>query len=89
MVKYPLFFTKQAQKDARKINQAGLGTQAEMLLHILQRDPFSRHPPCEKLLGDSSGAFSRRITVRHRPVYQVYAKEKAVKAIRMWTHPGE
>jgi toxin YoeB len=89
MVKYRLFFTKQAQKDARKTGQAGLRTQAEKLLQVLQRDPFSRHPPYEKLLGDLSGAFSRRINIHHRLVYQVYPKERAVKAIRMWTHDGE
>jgi toxin YoeB len=89
MVKYRLFFTQQAQKDARKTGQAGLRTQAEKLLQVLQRDPFSRHPPYEKLLGDLSGAFSRRITIHHRLVYQVYPKERAVKVIRMWTHYGE
>jgi Txe/YoeB family toxin of toxin-antitoxin system len=89
MVKYQLFFTKQAQKDAKKIGQAGLKTQTKKLLQILQRNPFSRHPPYEKLLGDLSGAFSRRINIHHRLVYQVYQKEKAVKVIRMWTHYGE
>ncbi len=89
MVKYRLFFTKQAQKDAKKISQAGLKTQTEELLQILQHNPFSRHPPYEKLLGDLSGAFSRRINIHHRLVYQVYQKEKAVKVIRMWTHYGE
>ncbi len=89
MVRYRLFFTKQAQKDAKKIKQAGLKTQTENILQILQRNPFSRHPPYERLLGDLSGAFSRRINIHHRLVYQVYEKEKAVKVIRMWTHYGE
>ncbi len=89
MVKYRIFFTKQAQKDAKKISQAGLKPQTERLLQVLQRDPFSQHPPYEKLLGDLSGAFSRRINIHYRLVYQVYQKEKAVKVIRMWTHYGE
>ena len=89
MVKYRLYFTRQAQKDAKKINQAGLREQTEKLLQIIKRDPLSRHPPYEKLLGDLSGAFSRRINIQHRLVYQVYQKEKAVKVIRMWTHYGE
>jgi toxin YoeB len=89
MVKYRLFFTKQAQKDAKKISQAGLRTQTEKLLQVLQRDPFSRHLPCERLLGDLGGAFSRRINIHHRLVYQVYPKERAVKVIRMWTQYGE
>ena len=89
MVKYRLYFTRQAQKDAKTLSQAGLRDQAEKLLHILERNPFARHPPYEKLLGDLSGAFSRRINIHHRLVYQVLDAEKAVKVIRMWTHYGE
>lgn len=89
MVKYRLFFTKQARKDAKKLNQAGLRERAEKLLRQLERDPFGRHPPFEKLLGDLTGAYSRRINIQHRLVYQVLEKEKAVKVIRMWTHHWE
>lgn len=89
MVKYKLYFTKQAQKDATKISRAGLRPQAEKLLQVLQRDPYSHHPPYEKLLGDLAGAYSRRINIHHRLVYQVYEKERAVKIIRMWTHYGD
>jgi toxin YoeB len=89
MVKYRLYFTKQAQKDAKKLSQAGLRGQGEKLLRMLQRAPFTRYPPYEKLLGDLAGAFSRRINIHHRLVYQVYEKERAVKIIRMWTHYGE
>jgi toxin YoeB len=89
MVNYKLYFTRQAQKDAKKLSQAGLRRQAEQLLKILQRNPFSRHPPYEKLLGDLAGAFSRRINIHHRLVYQIFEKEKAIKIIRMWTHYEE
>lgn len=89
MVKYRLYFTRQAQKDAKRLDQAGLRAQAEKLLRIIERNPFALHPPYEKLLGDLSGAFSRRINIHHRLVYQVLNAEKAVKIIRMWTHYGE
>ena len=86
---YRLYFTKAAQKDAKKISHAGLRPQAEKLLKLLRRNPFARHPPYEKLLGDLTGAFSRRISIHHRLVYQVLEEEKAVKILRMWTHYGE
>ena len=89
MVKYRLYFTRQAQKDAKKLTGAGLRMSAEKLLRILERNPFVAHPPFEKLLGDLSGTFSRRINIHHRLVYQVFEKEKAIKIIRMWTHYGE
>jgi len=89
MVKYRLYFTKQAQKDATKISQAGLRPRVEKLLQVLKTDPYSHHPPYEKLLGDLAGAYSRRINIHHRLVYQVYEKECAVKIIRMWTHYGD
>lgn len=89
MVKYKLYYTRQAQKDAKKLSKAGLRKQAEKLLRIMERDPFATYPPHEKLLGDLSGAFSRRINIHHRLVYQVLEKERAVKIIRMWTHYGE
>ncbi len=86
MVVWKVVFTKQALKDAKKINSAGLKEKAENILSILQQNPFQNPPSYEKLVGDLSGAFSRRINIQHRIVYQVYEKEKTVKIIRMWTH---
>ena len=79
-------FTKQAQKDARKIAHSGLRDKAEALLDILRTNPRLRPPPFEKLVGDLAGAYSRRINIQHRLVYQVLDEEHAVKIIRMWTH---
>ena len=79
-------FTKQAQKDAKKLSAAGLRPKAEHLLDILRENPFRTPPPFEKLLGDLSGAYSRRINLQHRLVYQILENEKAVKIIIMWTH---
>jgi toxin YoeB len=81
-----IVFTKQAQKDAKKLSAAGLRPKAEKLIEILQENPYQFPPPFEKLLGDLSRAFSRRINIQHRIVYQVLDKEKVVKVIRMWTH---
>ena len=81
-----LVFTKQAQKDAKKIAQTGLKPQSARLLDILRNDPYQSPPPYEKLAGDLSGAFSRRINIQHRLVYQVLDDIKTVKIIRMWTH---
>lgn len=81
-----LVFTKQAQKDAKKIAQSGLKPAASRLLDILREDPYQNPPPFEKLLGDLSGAYSRRISIQHRLVYQVLDDIKTVKVIRMWTH---
>ncbi len=83
---YKILFTKQAQKDAKKLSSSNLKKQAEEILEILKEDPFKEYPPYEKLIGDLTGAFSRRINIQHRIVYQVYEKEKIVKVIRMWTH---
>ena len=80
------YYTRQAQKDAKKIAEAGLKEQTQALLDILEQNPFQNPPAYEKLVGDLSGAYSRRITIQHRLVYQVYKKEKAVKIIRLWTH---
>jgi len=85
-VSWAVVFTKQAQKDARKIATSRLKPQAQRLLEVLAEDPFQNPPPYEKLVGDLSGAFSRRINIQHRLVYQVYEAEKTVKVIRMWTH---
>lgn len=79
-------FTKQARKDARKLSDAGLQSKAETLLEILRENPYRTPPPHEKLIGDLNGAYSRRINIQHRLVYQILADEKAVKVIRMWTH---
>jgi Txe/YoeB family toxin of toxin-antitoxin system len=81
-------FTKQAQKDAKKLASAGLRSKAEKLLDILRENPYKTPPTFEKLLGDLSGAYSRRINIQHRLVYQILDTEKVVKVIRMWTHYG-
>lgn len=83
---YKIVFTKQAQKDAKKLSRSNLKKAAQRLLDILKVDPFSPSPPYEKLLGDLTGAYSRRINIQHRLVSQVLEKEKIVKVIRMWTH---
>jgi toxin YoeB len=75
-----------AQKDAKKIKRAGLKSQVENILSIIQENPFQNPPSYEKLVGDLSGAYSRRINIQHRLVYQVLTEEKTVKIIRMWTH---
>jgi len=81
-----LVYTKQAQKDAKKLASSGLRDKAKLLLNIIQKDPYQNPPPYEKLVGDLSGAYSRRINIQHRLVYQVYEKEQVIKVIRLWTH---
>lgn len=83
---WKLIYTKQAQKDAKKLKGSGLKSKAKILLEILKDDPFKTPPPYEKLVGDLSGAYSRRINIHHRLVYQVLEEEHIVKIIRMWTH---
>ncbi len=83
---WKVIFTKQAQKDARKIADSELKLKAEKLIEILQYNPFQKPPPYEKLVGDLSGAYSRRINIQHRLIYQILEKEKIVKIIRMGTH---
>ena len=83
---WTLYFTKQAQKDAGKLASSGLKTKAQQLLTILQSDPWQNPLPFEKLVGDLSGAYSRRINIQHRLVYQVLELEKAVKILRLWPH---
>ena len=78
-------FTRQARKDARKVAASGLRTNVERLLQVLREDPWRNPPPFEKLIGDLSGAFSRRINIQHRLVYQVLERERVVKVLRMWT----
>ncbi len=79
-------FTKQAQKDAKKLSASGLKQKAEALINILRENPYQVSPPFEKLIGDLDGAYSRRINIQHRLVYQVLNEEKIVKIVRMWTH---
>lgn len=79
-------FTRQAKKDAKKLSAAGLRAKAETLVDILRNNPYQTPPPYEKLIGDLKGAYSRRINIQHRLVYQILDYEKAVKVIRMWTH---
>ena len=83
---WKVVFTRQAKKDAKKITHSGLKPQAEHLLKILKEDPYQTPPPYEKLLGDLSGACSRRINIQHRLIYQILDDIKTVKVIRMWTH---
>jgi len=85
-VNWELRFTKQASKDAKKISSSNLKPQVEKLLAVMAVNPFQNPPPYEKLVGDLAGAYSRRINIQHRLVYQVYEKEQAVKIIRLWTH---
>ncbi|TVQ14779.1 MAG: Txe/YoeB family addiction module toxin [Balneolaceae bacterium] len=86
MSTYKLVYTKQAKKDARKAAASGLKSKIEVLPGIIKENPFEEYPPYEKLVGKLEGAYSRRINIQHRLVYQVYEKEKIVKVIRMWTH---
>ena len=86
MVKWKLVYTKQAQKDAKKISSANLKEKTLELLSIIEANPFQTPPPFEKLVGDLTGAYSRRINIQHRVVYQIYEKERIIKIIRMWTH---
>jgi toxin YoeB len=83
---YKLLFTRQVQKDAKKLSSSNLKGKAEGMLEILKREPFQEYPPYEKLLGDLTGVYSRRINIQHRIVYQVLEQEKIVKILRMWTH---
>ena len=79
-------YTKQAQKDAKRLAAAGLKSKAQMLLELVAEDPFRHLPPVEKLMGDLKGAYSRRINIQHRLVNQVLEEEKVVKVLRLWTH---
>ena len=83
---WELVYTKQAQKDAKKLASSGLKSKAKYLLQVIEENPFQTPPPFEKLVGDLSGAISRRINIPHRIVYQVYEEQKVIKVLRMWTH---
>jgi Txe/YoeB family toxin of toxin-antitoxin system len=85
-VSWDVCFTKQAQRDAKKLAASGLKPKARALLDIIREDPFQSPPPFEKLVGDLSGAYSRRINIQHRLVYQVLEGEHTVKVLRLWTH---
>lgn len=83
---WKLYYTKQAQKDAKKLASSGLKEKAQALLTIIQENPYQNPPPYEKLVGDLSGAYSRRINIQHRLVYQVLEDQQAIKVLRLWTH---
>jgi len=85
-VSWKLVYTKQAQKDAKKLAASGLKKKAKGLLDLIKENPYQNPPPYEKLVGDLSGAYSRRINIQHRLVYQVYEEEHTIKIIRLWTH---
>ena len=86
LVMWDIYFTKQARKDSKKLAAAGLKKKAQELLSIIENNPFQNPPPYEKLVGDLSRAYSRRINIQHRLVYQVLEDDKAVKVLRLWTH---
>ena len=83
---WQLFYTKQAQKDAKKLSASKLKTKAKAILEIIEKDPYQNPPPYEKLIGDLAGAYSRRVNIQHRVVYQVYEHERVVKVLRLWSH---
>jgi toxin YoeB len=85
-VTWKVVYTKQAQKDARKLTSSGLKSKAQDLISIIEQDPYTNPPSFEKLIGDLSGAYSRRINIQHRLVYQVYEEERTVKVLRLWSH---
>ena len=86
MVSWRLVYTKQAQRDAKKISSSGMKPKAEELLAIIAKNPYQKPPPFEKLVGDLAGAYSRRINIQHRLVYQVLDEDRVVKVLRMWSH---
>lgn len=83
---WEIVFTKQAQKDAKKLASSGLKKKAQQLFEVIKENPFQNPPQYEKLVGDLAGAYSRRINIQHRLVYQVYEKERSVKVLRLWFH---
>jgi len=85
-VTWTLVYAKQAQKDAKKLSGAGLRSRAEELLKILAKNPYQNPPPFEKLVGDLQGAYSRRINIQHRLVYEIFPEQRTVRVLRMWTH---
>ncbi|MFH1942731.1 MAG: Txe/YoeB family addiction module toxin [bacterium] len=85
-MKWKIVYTKQAQKDAKKVSSSGLKRKALIILELLEEDPYQTPPSLEKLIGDLSGAFSRRINIQHRIVYQIIEEQKTIKILGMWTH---
>jgi len=85
-VSWELRYTKQAQKDAKKLSASGLKAKAELILNIVKENPYQNPPPYEKLVGDLNGAYSRRINIQHRLVYQVYENKHIIKVLRLWSH---
>jgi len=85
-VTWSLYYTKQAQKDAKKLKQSGLQHKAQELLDLISTNPYQNPPPYEKLVGDLAGAYSRRINIQHRIVYQIIEEDKAIKILRIWAH---
>ena len=83
---WSVYYTKQAQKDAKKLASSGLKNKAQELLRIIKENPYQNSPPDEKLVGDLSGACSRRINIQHRLVYQVLEDQRSIKVLRLWTH---
>lgn len=83
---WKLVYTKQAQKDAKKLASSGLKSKAQELLALVEQDPYRKPPPFEKLVGDLAGAYSRRINIQHRLVYQVFEDKRVVKVLRLWSH---
>lgn len=83
---WALVYTKQAQKDAKKLAASGLKAKAQQLLALIAEDPYRKPPPCEKLIGDLAGAYSRRINIQHRLVYQVLEPQQTIKVLRLWSH---
>lgn len=86
LVNYQLVYTRQAQKDAKKLSESGLADKAKRLLSLIEANPYQTPPPYEKLVGDLKGAISRRINIQHRLVYQVLDESKIIKVLRLWTH---
>jgi len=83
---YEIIYSSQAQKDAKKANEKGLKDNIQKIINILENNPYQNPPPYEKLIGDLTGSYSRRINIQHRLIYQIYKNEKIVKIIKMWTH---
>ena len=83
---YTIVYSSQAQRDVKRAGKSGLKSNIQKIIEILQNNPYQNPPPYEKLVGELSGAYSRRINIKHRLIYQIYEKEKIVKIIRMWTH---
>jgi len=89
MVEYKILYSKLAQKDAKKLSSANLAIKAKELIEIIRKNPFQKPPPYEKLVGNLQGAYSRRINIKHRIVYEVRESDKVVRVSRMWSHYGE